>query len=159
MHPTSSCPCTPCIRKRRYASFAGLPSRKTTIDATLCVSEIFEISKHSIRAGTTANPKASRNVSRSFSGTTVLGSDRKNFRVGRVVFFRSSTKFRKEAAFSKSFRPAALTIASSSDSRISSVFPSINSQANFTLSPYASCVILPTHGALQLRITSSMQCR
>ena len=90
---------------------------------------MLEMSKHSIRAGTAGNWSTSRSASNSFSGTTVLGSERKNFRAGRVVFFKSSKRFRREAAFSKSRRSAAFFICSLSDSRISIVCPSKNSQA------------------------------
>jgi len=123
------------------------------------VSEMLEISKHSIRAGTDGSRSTSRKASSSLSGTTVLGSDRKNFRAGRVVFFRSSSRFRREAAFSKSCRSAAFFICSLSDSFISMVCPSRNSHACRTRSAYPARVILPMHGALQFWITWSRQCR
>ena len=59
MAATSFWPSTCLITNRRYSLLRGRPSSKTTIEATTSVPCRLEMSKHSIRSGTTSSSRAS----------------------------------------------------------------------------------------------------
>ncbi len=96
-----------------------MPFLNETMLATMCVVEMFEMSKHSMTIGRCGNWSASPSALRSATGLIVDGSEwRVNRRVGAVVRRRSSIMSRNSAAFSKFIFAAAAFICSSNSARV-----------------------------------------
>ena len=92
MQAKSSCAETLFMRNRRYCARSGLPYKKLTIDATMNVPLMFEMSNPSIRVGGASRPSAWPSEARSRAGSIAPGSltgMRVNLRDLRVVSRRS----------------------------------------------------------------------
>src|SRR6185503_7235822 len=66
----------PRIRNFRYSDFFIRPSSHTTIDATVSLPWIVEMSKHSMRRGTDGRPRTDRSVSSASKWAAVFSLNR-----------------------------------------------------------------------------------
>ena len=74
MQAKSSCAKTLFMRNRRYCARSGLPPKKLTIDATMNVPLMFEMSNPSMRSGGESRRSAWPSVARSRPGSIAPGS-------------------------------------------------------------------------------------